>query len=116
MMIALGLVVAGLLVLGQTLWKMAAGAATASGLAERSWQTFLSPTFLAGAVLYVVATALYVDLLGKNDYFRVQSVVVPAALVLALAVSVLKFHERVSMLNLAGMVLLLIAIGLILKR
>jgi hypothetical protein len=112
----MGLVVAALLVLGQSLWKIAAGASAASGLAGRTWQTFTNPIFIAGGIVYVVATALYVDLLSKHDYFRVQAVVVPAALVLAIAVSAIKFQEKISLLNWVGVVLLIVAVGMILKR
>jgi len=109
-----------LIVCGQALWKSAV-----VELTERHIQLFstngfvqliLAPKLIFGAFVYGIATIAYIYLLSKYDYFQTQSIVVGCSLVLTLAVATSFFGERPSIVNIAGVVLIVLGSVLVISR
>lgn len=121
MVYVLGLLVALQLVLGQSLWKIGtersgfelSAAYLSSG---RLWGFLLSPFTLSGLLMYSVATVLYMGMLAKYQYSIVQGIVVPLALIMAFLVARSFFDEKLTRLNIVGLVLLIIGIGLVTRK
>jgi undecaprenyl phosphate-alpha-L-ara4N flippase subunit ArnE len=121
MVYVLGLIVALQLVVGQSLWKLGTERSgfTLSAdylLSSKVWSFVFSPFTIAGLLIYAIATVLYMGMLSKYQYSIVQGVVVPLSLIFAFAIARFFFHERVSLVNVLGLVLLVIGIGLVTKR
>lgn len=121
MFYVLAVMVALQLVVGQSLWKLATEKADFSLSAQYIFSTqvfrfLFSPYFIAGCVIYVVATLLYMGLLAKYQYSTVQGAVVPLSLIMAFLIGRAFFHDRLSLTNIIGLVILVIGIYFATKR
>lgn len=112
----LSVIFAGLLVTAQTSWKLGVdnvGSPFKSDLTILSAIRFLfSPLVLAGMVLYIVATLLYMYLLSRYEFSLVQSLAIPLSLIFSIVVAVSFFDEHLTLVNYAG--LLIVVVGLVL--
>jgi drug/metabolite transporter (DMT)-like permease len=117
----LGILVAIQLVIGQGLWKIAT---EKSGFTLSPHYLFshqilkfiFSPYTLAGMTIYILATLLYMGMLAKYQYSAVQGLVVPLSLITAFAVAKFFFHDRLSVINILGLLVLIVGILLATKR
>ncbi len=109
---------AALLVAGQACWRVASASHAAlfagHGITFSKVLGFVfSPLTLLGTVLYVVATVMYMFLLSRYHFSTIQGMLVALSLIFSVLIAVVFFHERLSMVNIAGMVLLLVGIWLV---
>ena len=86
-----------LLVIGQALWKIASG--QLSGVSESGLLNFIirlltNLPFLVGCCLYVIATGLWIYLLGQYEYSKIYPIFVGACIILSLFVGILFFKEN----------------------
>jgi uncharacterized membrane protein len=111
--------VAFLIVTGQSLWKSVADSVSKSHSIS-SMDGLLAilkyPKLYLGLFVYGLATVAYIILLGKYKYFQVQSVVVGGSILLTIAMSSIVFHEHITTLNSVGLVLILIGVLLVISR
>jgi drug/metabolite transporter (DMT)-like permease len=102
-----------LLSLGQALWKIAAlkfPLHQKDGLSsfEATTKVLLSYHFILGAIIYVLATLLYLWLFSKYPFFIVQITLVSFAIVFSLTIATLLFRENISLINLIGIPLIIL--------
>jgi hypothetical protein len=111
-------VVAVLLVTAQATWG---SAIKNQRLLEGSLMTvasnlITSPRIWAGVMIYIAATGVYFALLAKARFFSVQLTMTATAIILSTLLAAVFFHERLSMINLMGMLLVLVGLGLVMAR
>lgn len=86
-----------LLVLGQSLWKIASNSNLVSNshlsLIEIGCKTLINPYFIAGSICYVIATALWVYLLGQYEFSKIYPIFVGACVIISILISMLIFKE-----------------------
>ncbi|MDP9728253.1 EamA family transporter [Alicyclobacillus tolerans] len=102
-----------LLVGGQTLWKIGIGKQHLDSLKAVILVMF-SPWVIAGLVLYVIATVIWIYLLSKMSLsllYPMQSL----AYVAAILVSIFIFKEHVSAWRWAGVAVILAGVSLVVK-
>jgi len=75
-----------------------------------------SPRIWLGAFIYVCATAVYFVLLSKVKFFSVQVSMTAISIIFSTILAALLFHERITPLNIAGMLAVLIGLPLVLAR
>jgi len=75
-----------------------------------------NPKIWIGGLLYVVATLLYFLLLSRYKFFSIQTGMTGLAIVLSTLLSVVLFHEKLSLLNGVGMLLVLIGIFFVFSK
>ena len=117
----LGILVAIQLVVGQALWKIGTQQAEfilsydyiASG---KILKFIFLPATLIGMIVYASATLMYMGVLSKYPYSAAQGLILPASLIFAFIVARVFFHDRISLINLVGLVILIIGIWLATKR
>ena len=111
-------VVAGTLVAAQSLWRSAVvgGGIFANGLASAFGKMLVSPKMWLGALLYILTTMLYLFLFSKLKFFVVQVSVTGLALIISTIISYYIFHEKVSTLNIIGLMTVLLGIFLVFKK
>ena len=84
-----------LLVSGQSLWKMAA---TQMGDFDHSWmfayKLLFNFSFVSGCLFYLLATALWIYLLGQCDFSMIYPVFVGFCMILSLLAGYLFFKEQ----------------------
>lgn len=100
-----------LLVGGQTLWKYGLQHRDLNNLRSVIAAMF-SPWVIAGIVLYVIATVIWIFLLNKLSLsllYPLQSL----AYVLAILVSIFVFHEHVPWIRWAGVLVILAGVALV---
>lgn len=100
-----------LLVAGQTLWKYGLQSRDLTNLKSVLIAMF-SPWVIAGIVLYVVATVIWIYLLNKLSLsllYPLQSL----AYVAAIFVSIFLFHEHVPPLRWVGVAIILVGVSLV---
>ncbi len=112
------MITTALLSAGQALWKRAAinfpvYIKEGSPLFKAVLQVLLSGYFISGAILYVVATLIYLWLFSKYPYFSVQLTMVSLAVVFSLLVSYFIFKEHISIVNFFGIPLILAGVILV---
>ncbi len=95
--VVLFIITTSLLVVGQALWKIASG--QLSGIAQNGIMALLmklitNPPFLVGCVLYVLATGMWIYLLGQYEYSKIYPVFVGTCVILALIVGYFFFGEN----------------------
>lgn len=114
------LLIASLIVTGQALWKGAVDGLSVKSIEILSLNgmlnLFLSPKMIIGTLVYAVATIGYIYLLGKFNYFQIQSLVVGGSLVMTLVVAMIMFGERPSLVNIIGIGLILFGSLLVISR
>jgi drug/metabolite transporter (DMT)-like permease len=108
-------IVAGLLVIGQALWKSSAMAISngSFSIINLITKVLLTPKFILGACLYVIATLAYVWLFSKFPYYAVQMSLVSFSLVFSFLISYFIFKESFSVSNFLGLALLIVGVILI---
>lgn len=116
-----GFWVAAMLVVAQSFWKSGVTkhhfSLSARYLSSQKMVAFVfSPEVVAGVLIYIAATLVYMAMLAKYPYALVQALVVPASLLLAFLIARTLFHERISPMNYLGLALLLIGIVLATRR
>ena len=121
MLYLLGILVAFLLVTGQALWKIGVGRAHLQLSAEYLFSSkvtglIFSPYIIGGFAIYAIATLIYLGLLAKYQYSTVQGLVVPLSLIAAFIIARYAFHERLSVTNYIGLVVLVVGIFLATRR
>jgi multidrug transporter EmrE-like cation transporter len=108
------------LVSAQSLWGSTAKANNPE-LHNYSTHEFLikmlqSPKVWLGAALYVVGTLAYFVILSKIKFFSVQIALTGLAILLSTLVAAVVFHEKITPVNIVGMILILLALPLVLSR
>lgn len=118
MQYALVLGVAFTLVVGQALWKIGVGQVNLDygSLARKIMVLALNPAIIAGCIVYVVATLLFMYTIGKYAYGVSYAMIVSFSLIIASAVAALAFHERLSWLNALGVIVILAGVWLLVRR
>lgn len=102
----------------QSLWKTSAvnfPRLTASGMStvNAAIQVFFSLKFISGALLYVLATLLYVWLFSKYPFYAVQISLVSFSIIFSLIISNVIFKENLQLMNYLGIPLILIGVSLV---
>lgn len=120
MLFVYGILVAVQIVLGQILWKMGvekvgAGLSIEYFFSSKILSLLTSPYIIVGVISYVMATLIFMTLLAKYPYTELQSVVVSSSLIATFLAASLIFHERISLVNILGLVLLIAGVLLITK-
>jgi drug/metabolite transporter (DMT)-like permease len=103
-----------LLVTGQTLWKLGIPKGTPLNSVGKIIMVMFSPWVMAGLALYVVATVIWIYLLSKlplSLLYPMQSL----AYVAAVIVSIVVFHEHVSLMRWIGVAIILVGVGFVVK-
>jgi drug/metabolite transporter (DMT)-like permease len=117
MQYVLSFIFASLLVAAQSSWKVAVGAETSPfkhGFTLVSTLHFVfSPLVILGAVIYAVATALYMYLLSKYQFSHVQSLSIPLSLIVSIVAATVFFDDKLSIVNYFGLALVVTGIVLI---
>lgn len=70
----------------------------------------------AGAAIYIVATLIYFYMLSKLKFFSVQIAMTALSIIFSLGLSAILFHERPSIINILGVVIVFIGIILVLNK
>ncbi len=102
-----------LLVAGQTLWKIGIAGRPLHGIKGAVLALF-SPWVMAGIVLYVIATVVWIYLLSKlplSLLYPLQSLAYVAAVVVAVFI----FKEQVSVTRWVGVLVILLGAALVVK-
>jgi drug/metabolite transporter (DMT)-like permease len=107
-----------LLVSAQACWN---SAIKGQNLLKGSFSSIISnlassPKIWAGIFLYVATTAVYFVLLSKTKFFTVQVTMTALSIIFSTLVAWLFFHERISAINVAGMIVVLLGLPLVLNR
>jgi multidrug transporter EmrE-like cation transporter len=105
---------ASLLVIAQACWgSFVKNTKPFHGTATQIFVRFLtSPRIWSGAVLYVLALSVYFLMLSKFKFFVVQTVMAALAITFSCVLSVVLFHEKLSVLNILGIILIVAGITL----
>lgn len=111
-------IVAALLVSGQSLWKVGVEKihfelTPSFFFSHKIFGLIFSPYVLLGLVLYVFATLLYLNMLAKYPYSHVQAAVIPLSLLASFIIAYFIFSEHFSILNMLGALIILVGIGLV---
>jgi len=116
----LSIIFAVLLVVAQSSWKHAVGAADTpfkTGFSLDSVVRFaVSPFVILGMLIYLAAIFLYMYLLSKYEFSFVQSIAIPLSLVFSMIVATALFGESLSLVNYVGLVVVVFGIVLITTR
>ena len=108
------LVTTSLLVVGQALWKVASGQLTGasdSGILNLILKLLTNVPFVVGCCFYIVATGLWIYLLGQYEYSKIYPVFVGTCVILALIVGCFFFGENQHLLNkVIGSIVIIIGI------
>ena len=75
-----------------------------------------SPRIWIGGFIYIAATIVYFIMLSRIKFFSVQISMTAASILFSTALAVLLFNEKLSLLNIMGMVLVLVALPLVLAK
>jgi len=111
-------VTAGLLATAQSLW---AHAVKVGKILEGSLPTILINAatnwrILLGIFLYILATAAYFYMVSKLKFFSVQIAMTAISIIFSVALSILLFQEKPSIINVVGILLVFIGITLVLHK
>jgi drug/metabolite transporter (DMT)-like permease len=106
-----------LLVTAQACWgsfiKQSAKQPLRGSLPQILTRFISSPKIWIGATLYIIATVVYFVLLSKYKFFAVQTVMAGIAIIFSTLLSYILFHEKISAINIVGMLLVIGGITLI---
>jgi multidrug transporter EmrE-like cation transporter len=75
-----------------------------------------SPRIWLGIIIYVGATVVYFLLLSKAKFFSVQVSMTAISILFSTLLAAMLFDEKITPLNLAGMILVLDGLPLVLSR
>lgn len=112
------ILVSGMLVTGQSLWKIGVTRYNFTPskeyfLSAEFWRFVFSPQVIIGLTIYALATLAYMALLSKYQYSAVQAGVTSFALILAFVIAATFFGEKVTVSNLAGFTLIIVGVLLV---
>lgn len=113
MIYLLGVLIAGLLVLGQSLWKAGSSDISKISFVESPinfLSAYINIKVLLGLLVYGVTTVLYIWLLSKHKYSTLQAVIIPASLILTFFVASSYFKEEITATNILGLGLIVIGV------
>jgi drug/metabolite transporter (DMT)-like permease len=79
-------------------------------------QVLTSPKIWLGIILYIGTTGLYLFLLTKYKFFVIQLTVTGLALVFSTLIAYFIFHEKISLVNIIGLVVVLFGILLVVQK
>lgn len=105
-----------MLVTAQAFWRSFVGQSKSplDGSITQILSRFVtSPKVWAGAVLYIIATVIYFILLSKYKFFAVQTVMAGLAIIASTLLSYILFHDKITVLNMLGIVLVISGITLV---
>jgi drug/metabolite transporter (DMT)-like permease len=107
-----------LLVSAQAFWNSAIkGHQLLKGSASTVFSNLISsPKIWAGVLLYIATTAVYFILLSKTKFFTVQVTMTALSIIFSTLMAALFFHEKISLINVAGMLVVLMGLPLVLSR
>ncbi len=110
--------VAILLISAQALWRHAV---VSDKLLEGSFGTIVvhtitNPKIWLGGILYVLTTAVYLFLFTKFKFFVVQLSITGLALVFSTMISYYIFHEKITIINIIGLVVILVGLALVVQK
>ena len=116
-----GISIGLMIVLGQVLWKIGIekiGDINGIGslLSGQLTRIVFSPYIIAGVVSYGIATLVYMILLSKYEYTDLQAVVVSSSLIITFIAASALFSEKISYVNLIGLVFLICGVYLITRQ
>lgn len=77
---------------------------------------FSTPNLWIGGILYIVATAVYLLALSRNNFFVVQASMTGLALVFSTLVAALFFGEKISAINIAGIAIIFLGALMVVQR
>lgn len=106
------LIAAVLLVAAQSFWKNASSSLGVSLSLKTLYSLIVTPSFLVGALLYVLATLIYIWLFSKYPYFSVQITLITFSVIFTLLVARLVFKEDLILINYLGVPLLVLGVVL----
>jgi drug/metabolite transporter (DMT)-like permease len=75
-----------------------------------------NPKIWGGIFLYALATLVYFLLLSRHKFFAVQLGLAALAILFSTALSAFLFHEKLTPLNLIGMVTVIGGLGMVLSK
>ena len=106
-----------LLVVGQALWKISSGQLSdISGIKNILLKLLFNLPFVTGCIFYVIATGLWIYLLGQYDYSKIYPVFVGTCIILSLIVGLFFFKENTDFFNkIIGSVVILCGIIIVTK-
>lgn len=111
------LVTTSLLVVGQALWKVASGqlsGAVQNGVISLLIKLITNIPFIVGCIFYILATGLWIYLLGQYEYSKIYPVFVGTCVILALIVGCLFFGENQHLWNkVIGSIVIIIGVFII---
>lgn len=113
MIYLLGVLVAGLLVLGQSFWKSGSTEVSEANFLENPINfiaSYLNFKILVGLLIYGATTILYIWLLSKYRYSTLQAIIIPASLVLTFFVANSFFKEEITTANFLGLGLIILGV------
>ncbi len=107
-----------LLVTAQSFWNkaMKTSQVFSGGILQTIQNIITNPGILIGGVLYIIATLVYLLALSKNNFFVVQASMTGLALVFSTLIAALFFHEKISIYNIAGILIIFLGVLLVVKR
>lgn len=107
-----------MLVSAQALWASVAKASgTFKGTAIHILSNLVaSPRIWFGAVLYVIATSIYFFLLSNNRFFVVQISMTAIAIIFSCLLAYLVFHERITPINVLGILLVFAGLIMVIQK
>lgn len=108
-----------MLIVGQTLWKygvMHMQIEQHATLVKKALAIGFNPYILLGCVVYVIATVFYIYTIGKYAYGTSYAMIVALSLIFATTVAATFFQEKITPINVAGVIVMLIGVFLVLKR
>lgn len=113
--VALLLMTSALLVCGQALWKVAGSQfSEIERLAELPFRLVSNWFFVAGSLFYIVATGLWVYLLGRYEFSKIYPIFVGICMMLSLIVGIGLFRESAGIFyRVLGSILILAGIAFI---
>lgn len=121
MIYVLSVLFAGLIILGQSLWKISIEKTPIQFnitflLSREMLKIVLSIPMIAGFIAYGIATLIYLLLIGKYDYSLVQSLTIPLTLIIAYIIASVFFKETIAVINIVGLLLIVSGVILAVRR
>lgn len=106
-----------LLIAAQTIWALAIKQQhLLDGSVSKIFTNLLTSSRIwIGIFLYIIATGVYFIVVSKGKFFHVQVLLVCLAVIFAAILAAILFHERITALNIVGIILVLVGLVFILR-
>ncbi len=114
MIVLLAIFNAVLMIIGQTLWKLGVNGKEVHSVGQLL-RLFLGPYIIAGLLVYVCASALWIYVLNKAELtyaYPIQAV----AFIFALIVGATIFKEQITVWKIAGVLVICLGVFLVTRR